>query len=38
MMPAIAEPSIHEDVQGRVRDGLLASQATPDGIPTFWID
>jgi NADH-quinone oxidoreductase subunit C/D len=36
-MPVIAEPSIHEDVQGRVRDGLLASQATPDGISTFWI-
>ena len=36
-MAVIAEPSIHEDVQARVRDGLLASHGTPDRIPTFWI-
>src|SRR5215469_2868566 len=36
-MPVIAEPSIYEDVKGKVGDGLLASQGTPDGIPTFWI-
>ena len=37
MMPTIANPTIHEELQDKVGEGVLASQSARDGIPTFWV-
>jgi NADH-quinone oxidoreductase subunit C/D len=37
MMPTIANPTIHEELQDKVAEGVLASQSARDGIPTFWV-
>ena len=37
MMPTIANPAIHEELQAKVGGGILASQSVRDGIPTFWV-
>jgi NADH-quinone oxidoreductase subunit C/D len=37
MVPAIANSSIHEELQDKMEVGLLGSQSARDGIPTFWV-
>jgi NADH-quinone oxidoreductase subunit C/D len=37
MMPTIANSTIHEELQGKVGERVLASQSACDGIPTFWV-
>lgn len=37
MMPTIANPTIHEELQDEVGERVLASQSACDGIPTFWV-
>src|ERR1035437_2904602 len=35
-MPTIASPAIHEELQGKIGQGVLTSQSTCDGVPTYW--
>ena len=37
MMPTIVNPTIHEELQDKVGEGVLLSQSARDGIPTFWV-
>jgi NADH-quinone oxidoreductase subunit C/D len=35
-MPTLANLAIHEQLLGRISEGVLTSQSTCDGIPTYW--
>ena len=35
-MPTIANPAIHEELQGMIGEGVLTPQSTCDGVPTYW--
>jgi len=35
-MPTIANPAIHEELQGMIGEGVLTPQLTCDGVPTYW--
>ena len=36
-MTAIANPAIHEELQAKLEEGVIASQSARDGMPTFWV-
>ncbi|MGH9516406.1 MAG: NADH-quinone oxidoreductase subunit C/D [Terriglobales bacterium] len=36
MTVAIANPAVYEELQRKAGEGVLTSQATRDGIPSFW--
>lgn len=36
-MTAIAKPAIHEVLQTKLEEGVIASQSASDGMPTFWV-
>jgi NADH-quinone oxidoreductase subunit C/D len=35
-MPTLANLAIHEQLLGRISEGVVTSQSTCDGIPTYW--
>src|SRR6478609_4150081 len=36
-MTAIANPAIHEVLQPKLKEGVIASQSARDAMPTFWV-
>src|SRR6476469_7598354 len=35
-MPMIASSAIHEELQGKIAEGVLTTQSTCDAVPTYW--